>query len=79
VLAASEASFSKYGGPKPCGGFHADYCLEWKDGEKVYQMMLCYGCDEAKFYGPEKDLHVNVDQKALGAMSQVLEKVMKGK
>ena len=79
TLATNEANFSKWVGAKACGGFHADYCLEWKDGHKVYQMMLCFGCDEAKIYGPETDLYANVNPKALKAFSQVLETVTKGK
>jgi hypothetical protein len=79
ALIGNEKNFSKWEGPKPCGGFHPNYCLEWKDGEKVYQVFLCYGCEEAKIYGPDKDLYVNAGGATLKAFSEVLHKVTAGK
>jgi hypothetical protein len=79
ALVGNEKNFSKWLGPKPCGGFHPNYCLEWKDGEKVYEVFLCYGCEEAKIFGPNADLYVNTARETLKAFSEVLEKVTVGK
>ena len=37
---------------KFCGAFHPDYCLVWKDGRVTYHLLICFSCDEAKFFGP---------------------------
>lgn len=39
-----------YGGPKLCGGFHADYLIVWlrKDAPPT-QALVCFGCGEIEF------------------------------
>lgn len=34
-----------------CTGFHPDYCIEWKKGEKKYRILVCFGCGEFECYG----------------------------
>lgn len=53
AFAVNNESFRKWAGAKACGGFHPDVALEWRDGQQhVYSMLLCFGCGEAKLYGP---------------------------
>ena len=46
----SENAFSPWAGEKMCGGFHADYCLRWKDQGVRYDVMICLGCSEALLF-----------------------------
>jgi hypothetical protein len=52
ALLGDSRSFSPYSGEKKCGGFHPDYAVEWSAGGQVYQALICFGCFEAKIYGP---------------------------
>jgi hypothetical protein len=52
ALLSDPRSFSAYSGEKKCGGFHPDYAVEWSAGGQVYQALICFGCFEARIYGP---------------------------
>jgi hypothetical protein len=67
-------SYWSYGGPKLCGGFHPDYCLVWKQGESIYQLLICFGCHEVKLYGPKSELIVDLREKAFQAFEAALKK-----
>jgi hypothetical protein len=64
-LATVSGNFSSYpkGVAKACGGFHPDYCVAWKDGDATYEMLICFGCREAMFYGPTQKLLVEIRSK----------------
>lgn len=42
-----------YSGPKSCGGFHADYCVEWTVENHQYYCLICFGCHEAMLIVPD--------------------------
>jgi hypothetical protein len=43
-------NFNPWTGPKFCGGFHANYAIEWREkGVTVAQALLCFTCGEARF------------------------------
>lgn len=51
-----------YGGPKLCGGFHADYAMRWKRGDEVLMSALvCFGCHEVLFIRGEEKAGVFFD------------------
>ena len=56
---------------KRCGGFHPDYAVEWSQGEKRFQALICFGCGDVRLFGSgdyaERDLHeeVNAELKKL--------------
>jgi hypothetical protein len=66
-------SFKPYRGPKKCGGFHPDYCIEWRVGKEVYQGLLCFGCHEAKVFGPKKELYCDIGKEAYDKFKEVLQ------
>jgi hypothetical protein len=65
-------SFRRYTGAKLCGGYHPDWCIEWKDGESVYKVLLCFHCEEARLYGPNNELWSDLDKKALKKLVEIL-------
>ena len=73
-LSAAGSSYTTYGGPKLCGGYHPDYCLTWKDGEATYQLLICFGCHEMKLYGPKSELIVDIGDDAFKAFAAALKK-----
>jgi hypothetical protein len=57
-------TFVPWTGPKACGGFHPDFCVEWQVGQDVYHALLCFGCGEAKFFGPDVELYCDMNERA---------------
>jgi hypothetical protein len=58
----SEESFAPLpdGVVKACGGFHPDFAVEWAAGDRVYRCLICFGCGEAKVFGPGGELHCDL-------------------
>jgi hypothetical protein len=46
MLASSRSSFIPFQGYKTCGGFHADWCLSWQNGEETHPIQVCFSCSE---------------------------------
>ena len=63
-IVANYRSFLAYGGPKFCGGYHPDLCLEWRTQDQVHRVYLCFGCHEGQFVGPKYDYMVDIDEPA---------------
>ena len=64
-LCENPDSFCAYRGPKLCGGFHPDYCLSWTDGEESYDLLICLGCIEVKFFGGGHELLADIRSRQL--------------
>ena len=45
---------------KMCGGFHADYAVELFEGGVLRQILLCFGCGEAKLISEMAHDHVDL-------------------
>ena len=52
ALLSDPGSYAAYSGEKKCGGFHPDHAVEWTAGGRTSQVLICFGCFEAKIYGP---------------------------
>ena len=50
ALCRSRKTFQPFGGPKACGGFHPDWCLELNNGTSACHILICFGCKEARLY-----------------------------
>jgi hypothetical protein len=72
ALFCAEATFKKWGGLKKCGGFHPDFCVEWRNGEDVYQVLICFGCHEVKCYGPKQELYCDIQEDAYKQFTAIL-------
>jgi hypothetical protein len=73
-LCAAADSYWSYRGPKSCGGYHPDYCLVWNDGETAYHLLICFGCNEMKLYGPKNELIVDIRHEAVARFKAALER-----
>jgi len=59
-------------GLKWCGGFHPDYALEWRHGSNRYHALVCFGCTEAKLFGPWIDSHNDLEPDAYARLKAIL-------
>lgn len=77
-LASDTDSYTVATGTKKCGGFHPDYCVEWKGGGEIYRMLICFGCGEVKFYGPGVELYCD-SAHVRGGLAEVLRAYQKNR
>jgi hypothetical protein len=74
-LSTAATSYGPYRVGKMCGGFHPDYCLVWKDGDTVYQLLLGFGCGgEATLHGPKAKFNADLHKEASQAFGAILKK-----
>jgi hypothetical protein len=73
-LSLAPDSFVSYMGPKGCGGYHPDYCLEWTDGGATCELLICLGCREMELYAAGKKLLVDIRNSAFDQFEATLEK-----
>jgi hypothetical protein len=57
---------------KKCGGFTAEYCVEWTTGESVTQLLICLECREVILFAPQSELHCNLAADAAQRLKQLL-------
>src|SRR6266404_3715392 len=57
---------------KLCGQFHPDYCIEWRTGKQVYQVLICFGCQEVKCFGPQVELYLDIKSETYAEFEKIL-------
>jgi hypothetical protein len=72
ALLSNERSFRRYRSSKRCGGYHPDYCIEWKKGDAATRALICLECAEVKFFGPQAELYCDLNPEASQALAQWL-------
>lgn len=65
---------------KMCGGFHPDYCVEWRGSDgKNYRVLFCFGCHEADLGGPTGEVRCDVNNSAFDQMETILKPYRKNR
>jgi hypothetical protein len=59
-ILADSKGFTAWRGEKKCGGFHPDYMIQWKDGDDLYRVLICYNCKEIMAYGPKGAMRLDM-------------------
>jgi len=72
ALFSAKGSFKRYRGPKVCGGYHPDYCAEWKAGDAATRALICLECREVKIFGPRSELQCDLSPEAGRRLEQWL-------
>lgn len=78
-LLGDGGSFRAWRGQKLCGDFHPDYLAEWHAGGATYQVLICFGCGEAKVFGPGESLRLDITEEADRKLSKILLKYRKNR
>ena len=79
ALCGDLKTFDRYSGAKFCDGFHPDWCVEFKNGPEVYRVLICFGCREARLYGPMNDVYANLTQESHDIFVNVLTPLWKNR
>ena len=73
--ALNPSGFEEWSGMKTCGGYHPDWMIRWTSPDgATHELHLCFGCHEAKFYGPGYQLYCNVPKKSYDGFKAILER-----
>lgn len=59
-------------GLKLCGGFHADFFLRWAGANEETEAMVCFGCQEVKFFGATGDLYGDLSNDGAKKLRELL-------
>ena len=57
---------------KQCGGFHPDYAVRWTAKGRVYDVLICLGCEEARCFGPDGRVDCDLGQAAAPTFKSIL-------
>jgi hypothetical protein len=79
AICATTTSFTRYTGMKACGGFHPDWAIQCKVRGDVYLVLICFGCKEARLYGPKLVLYTDLHKMALKKLSALLQQYQKNR
>jgi hypothetical protein len=62
-------------GEKLCGGFHADYLLEWQTHDTpAVRILICFGCGEMKVVAKEVTFRTDLTSDGYKRLAEVLQK-----
>ncbi len=64
-------SFGAYAGGKMCGGFHPDANIQIKTSQQTIQVLVCFGCAEAKFIVGDEELLVDLEDDAYNTLRRI--------
>ncbi len=79
AVLGAETSFGPWAGERKCGGFHPDYCVECSVGGAAYRFLICFGCSEAKVYGPDHNLRCDFRGETSKQLTELLKKHRKNR
>jgi hypothetical protein len=71
---AEPKNFAAWRGEKKCGGFHPDYMVQWKVGDDVYRVQICFGCSEIKAFGPKGAVRLDMTAEAKKSLEATLKR-----
>ena len=70
-LCAAEDTYRRYEQLKCM--FNADFCLEWKEGDRAYRVIICFGCEEVWVQGPGNAVLLALQPEAADQLARLLE------
>ena len=75
LTAAFQAStlYQPYRGPKLCGGYHPDYCFEWRSSRGTFYALICTGCHEIILIGDGTEVHCDLGDVPGDALERLLD------
>ena len=77
-LSTTASGFHEWGGMKLCGGYHPDWLIRWSSADGAdHELHLCFGCHEAKLYGPGYQLYCDLGSDCYTALKSILERYTK--
>jgi hypothetical protein len=59
-IARSPETYTRWTGPKFCGGFHPDLLVRFGRGRETVDCHICLGCGEAIFFTATDMIHVDL-------------------
>jgi hypothetical protein len=71
-LLSARESYQPYNSRKKCGGFSADYGIEWTTGEATTHVLVSLECGEVQIFSPHSELYCDVTADVGQKLKQLL-------
>lgn len=71
-LLSARESYQPYNNRKKCGGFSADYCIEWTTGGDATYVLVSLECGEVQIFSPHSELYCDVTADVGQKLKQLL-------
>lgn len=68
-------NYRPYGGPKFCGGFHPDLCLDARNDFDSTTLMICFGCHEVILSDAGQNLKFEMDTESMRRLEALAKKL----
>lgn len=72
ALFTDARSFQRHRDVKVCGGYHPDYCVEWKSGDATARALVCLECAEVQLFARRGELYCDLSPEATQRLSRCL-------
>lgn len=72
ALLTDARSFQRHRDVKSCGGYHPDYCVEWKNGDAITRALVCLECAEVQLFARRGELYCDLSPEASQRLSRCL-------
>lgn len=79
ALFSQANSYRAYGAAENCGGYHPDYCIGWQGTGGPVRALVSLECGEIKLYGPQVELHCDLDPACAERLKPLLEPYRKNR
>jgi hypothetical protein len=64
--------YMPYLGPAACGGYHPDYCFEWRSSRGTFYALLCMGCEEINLVGDGAEVRCELRRASAKSLKELL-------
>lgn len=71
-LLSRPSAYLPYTGLKLCGGFHADYAIEWTVDDHAFSAFVCFTCHEIKLISTDTTLRCDLPDTSLSTLAPLL-------
>lgn len=65
-------AYARYRGPAMCGGFHADYAVQWRRKEGEFTCLICFGCHEFRLVDKGRVISAEISEEAYPRLKDLL-------
>lgn len=72
TLFSARDSFRRFRDRKSCGSSDPEYCVQWKKGEQVTQVVISLECGEVRMFGPQSELLCDLSPEMKQKLKQLL-------
>lgn len=75
AICLNPENYKPYGGPKFCGGFHPDLCIDAGNGLTSTKLLICFGCQEIILFDAGQSLKFEMESPLMRRLEALAQKL----